>query len=113
LRVSGIHQHLARVGRADDKRIHAGFVSGARAIRAEQFRPFPHPGSVRGDDSEPAAVIDIQMSEIKRKDMKNAAVDEQEFIVITDQIVRGASDDDARLKKAGFELAQVIGRRPG
>ena len=104
-----ITEDFTGVGRADDEGVHSGFVSGAGAIRAKKFSGFAHPGGIGGDNSEATAVVNIEMGEIEGEDVEDAAINNEKFIVVADQIVGGASDDDAVIEKASFELAQIIG----
>src|SRR5439155_23919653 len=65
-------------------------------------------GWIHGDNSESATMFNVNISEIERKHEQCAPIDDDQFIVIPDQIIRGPCCCNSRLEKARLELAQLL-----
>jgi hypothetical protein len=62
---------------------------------------------VSSDDSEAAAVIDVQVRHIERQNVELLPIHQHHFAVIAHQISRRPGDRDAPFKQLHLELAQV------
>ena len=80
----------------------------ARVRRTDYEGGRPDQAGVAGDQSEAAAVIDVQISKVEGEQKQLAAIDDQEFAVISGQVVGRARHRDSGIQKAHFELAKVF-----
>ena len=57
-------------------------------------------------------MINIHMCKIKRKHVENPAIYQNKFVVVANQIVGTACDDDPCVEKPQFQLTKAIGSAP-
>src|SRR6266436_1620850 len=101
-------QHLSRVCATHYKVVPACDIGTSRTIGFEELYRFLDQYFILGDNTESAAVFDIEVREVKRKHHQNPPINNEIFVVITDQIVGGARNRNSVFQKSLLELAQVF-----
>lgn len=53
-------------------------------------------------------MVNVQMRKIKRQHEQSLAIENDKFVVVADQIVGGARDDDSSLKEAHLQRSKMF-----
>src|SRR5579863_2152394 len=97
----------AGVDRTDHKVTPSGIVRPARRIRLEQLDRFLHEPAVSSDDPEAAATFDVLIGKVEGHQIKFAAVDDHQFVVIAQQIAARTRHSGSIFEQAGLQLAKI------